>query len=288
MKKVLFLAMMALALVACEEKSNGGGGGGSSDGGSSSGGNSATSAALAAATADIVTQIGSDEATVEKNLLAAGYTKMKGQFSAPARMMPKKALKAQAESDEVMIEFAYNVPENYNEMTEEEGMAWLNKTLKSNTQIIFLELTFVDDMLRASSSNFITGIHSGISKLYTSTSDELYKELSSEAKQNWHGIIVDAEAMNNESFEEEGSMKQFTDHAEFVAAINAGKELVAEETAQNITSMTEEEIVGFFYAAGWVYPDENMQKEMMEESGLEVPYAYGSFNVADINYQGEK
>ena len=289
MKKVFYLAMMVVALVACEQKSNGGGGGGggSSEGGGTGGG--ATSSALAAATADMVDNLGSNQAVVEKDLLAAGFIKLDKSFSAPARLQAKKLRQAKADEGEVVVEYAYNVPANYEDMSEEEAIAWLNKTLKSSKELIFLEVSYQDSILKASSTNFMTGIHSGISKLYTADSDALYKKLSATAQKQWQGVIVDAKAMYDESAEEEGSSKQYDNHAQFVAAIAADKPMVAEEYASDAKE-SEEEVVGFYYAAGWMYPDEYMVQEMIKETEgmLEVGYAYGSFNVADVNYHGGK
>lgn len=289
MKKVFYLAMMVVALVACEQKSSGGGGGGGSSEGGSTGGGGATSSALVAATANMVDKLGANQEVVEKDLLAAGFIKLEKSFSAPARLQAKKLRQAKADYGEIVVEYAYNVPENYAEMSEEEAMKWLNSVLKSNKELILLQVSYQDSMLQATSTNFVTGIHSGISKLYTADSDALYKKLSANAQKAWHGVIMDAEAMSDENFEEEGSSKQYDNHAQFVAAIAADKPMVAEEYASDAKE-SEEEISGFYYFAGWAYPDENMVKELIEESEgiLEVGYAYGTFNVADINYDGEK
>lgn len=289
MKKVFYLAMMVVALVACEQKSSGGGGGGGSSEGGGTGGGGATSSALVAATANMIDKLGADQVAVEKDLLAAGFIKLDKSFSAPARLQAKKLRQAKADEGEVVVEYAYNVPANYADMTEEEAMAWLNKTLKSSTELIFLEVSYKDSILQASSTNFVTGIHSGISKLYTADSDALYKKLSADAKKAWRGVIVDAEAMHEESFEEEGSSKQYEDHAQFVAAVGTDKPMVAEEYASDVKE-SEEGVVGFYYGAGWAYPDEYMVQEMIEETEgeLEVGYAFGSFNVADVNYEGGK
>ena len=245
------MAMIAVAFMACGDKN---------------GANlpSKDKAAINEVTVEAVAMIGDDAASVDKALLAAGYTKADiSMMSAPKRIQRKFQAPAAKEEEQAYV---YGIDPKY--LTEEEeDAAAFNKALK-NGSIIIVYVMYVGDKLYAIESVTMAQCAKGASRLYTDISDGLYKQIPADAADKyWSGA---------------SEKKSYTKQEEFVADITAAEDgIVAQEQGYAITGVSAAGYEGFFYQGAWADPDAET-KEYMEEEG-NLPYAVAAVAVADVN-----
>ena len=252
MKKILLIAAVAIAFMACE-----------SNGASVP---SKDKKAAEKATISVVNQIGADAATVEKSLTDAGFEKVPAELipeweEAPKRMKGK-VNKAKAAYTEDLFIYGIDV-ESLN--SEDQGVSAMNKALKKGT-IIFAYAMYYDGKLLGVETVIYIKAAKGASKIYTDSSDGLFATIPADALlSEWTGLIDE---------------KESTDHAAFVAAVAAAEGAIeAEEQAYAITSASYD---GFFYMGAWYFPSDADKEEMAKE-GLDA-YALAQFLVVDVAY----
>lgn len=258
MKKVLFIAALAVAFMACENKEEMPKG---------------EQKALKTVTEDVVSMIGTaDEATVDKKLVAAGFTKVDVDEAAlmPRKAQPKmrKAIKAE---EPVVVAYVYGLPADYEKMTEEELEKYMKDQMNKGDGYIAVSVTYQNDVLFGTTTSLVTALREKVNVSYTKESDALYAALPEKGiMKEWSGFT----AVGKEE-------KEYTEHADFSAAVAAAQAISAQEMGYCVTAMSEAGYSGMFYQTYWENPDEEMKAEMIEEVG--TAYAYGYFMVADIN-----
>ena len=145
MKKVLFIAALAVAFMACENKEEMPKG---------------EQKALKTVTEDVVSMIGTaDEATVDKKLVAAGFTKVDVDEAAlmPRKAQPKmrKAIKAE---EPVVVAYVYGLPADYEKMTEEELEKYMKDQMNKGDGYIAVSVTYQNDVLFGTTTSLVTAL----------------------------------------------------------------------------------------------------------------------------------
>lgn len=258
MKKILLVAMVAFAFMACNEN------------GASVPSNDKK--AVKAVTSEAKALIGETPANVDKTLQKAGFSKVEGSLKVIAqRALPARAAKKiKAEVAPVEVMYFYNMPENANEMSDEEGIAYLNGLFEKGKCAVVAQAAYVDDKLVLISTSVLAPIKDNINLLYTENSDGLFKTLPTiDGKSTvWQGTI--------------GETKH-TDHAQYVADIAAAQAVQATEQAYSLqVDMDAQTATGFAYMCMWMNPSEEEQAEMKKEEGFVA--AMGEFAVLDYEY----
>jgi hypothetical protein len=258
MKKLLVLAMVAFAFLACNEGASV---------------PSKDKKAAKAVTSQAFDLLGSDAATVDKALADAGFTKVEGGaliYVAERKLAHvRKNVKAQDEGVEVT--YLYNVPEDYSDMSEKEATNYAKGVLDKGECIMMVMAYFYEDKLISFMTNVIAPLKDNINLLFTEVSDAEYKKLP-------EGSVV--EGMNTTQWEGGIDNERYTDHAKFVSKVAKAQTVSASEQGYAITKMdvATEKIEGFLYNNYWVNPDEEAQEEQVEESGFAA--AAGVFTVS--------
>ena len=248
MKKILLMAVVAVAFMAC--KSNG------------ADMPKADKSAMSAVTTNAVSQLGESSAKVEKNLVDAGFVKVKGgKLPTFAPALKKAQLKAADGAVQVM--YAYNLPENYGEMDEEEAVAYINKIMAKGETCIMVAVSFEDDELSGMATAYIVPVKKNINLFYTEISDDLYSQLPKQSA--WVGYAA-------EPGEKEGD--EYLDHKKFVSKVAAAEAIQTEESA---------ECLNYGYAGVWANPDEEQQAEL-EKAGFTTPIAIGAYMIANEEF----
>ena len=253
MKKILLMAVAAIALMACNSN------------------NAEMPAndkkAMNAATVQALAQIGQSTATVEKSLLDAGFVKAEVPASAPKRM--KQFNKLQAPAAATQAYYVYNIEAADLDLEDDAMAAKQNAILKKGKAIIIAVAVYSDDKLAMLTTTAIVAAKKGANKNYVTVSDGLYQQIPSDALAvQWQGTIDE---------------KEYKDQADYAAAIAA-----AEESAM---TANEVEIVikgistfggyeGFGYMGMFTFPTEKEIADQAKE-GCD-PYAAIVYAVADI------
>ena len=259
MKKLFLMAMVAIALVACK-------GNGEVNG---SGTPAQDKKALTTVTTDAVNVLGKDLASVEKSLVAAGFKKIENPevISAPAKKL--KAIKAE-EGDFPYVTYAYNLPENADQMTEEESKKYLKDLLAKGQYFITTAVLYSDDKVAGFETALIAGVNDNINLTYTDISDKLYSSMPENAiRKQWQGELG----------VEGGERKVYEKHEEYVASIAKAKAVGAMEQGYALTSATS--MSGLTYLCMWERPTEEREATMTQREGY--AYTLGSFMVADMS-----
>ena len=261
MKKILIMAMAVCALVACKKNS------------SDTGLPKADAKALEVTTTGAVDMLGDSPKQVDAALTKAGYRKIEGgynPFSAPVREAVAKQLKKAKAESTVEVTYAYGLPENYEEMSQSQAIAWANKALASGDPVMVVTVNYQSDELQAMATMFIIGKSSKANKTFTATSDDLYKKLpSGKANFYWGGYIEDSDAA-------EGSGTEYTDHSEFVSKVSKAEGIIAEESGVAVYK-------NWGYGNFWFNPSAEDEKEMLKE-GFTTPFCEGAYAIATADY----
>ncbi len=274
MKKYFFLAMAAVLCVACNQ-------------------NEASvpakdKAAVKTTTAEAAKLLNQPSADVDKRLVAAGYVKIENSVAdavaertaAPAR---KASNPFEEEFTDAVIEtYLYNLPEQYTAFMDfkeedtpkldEDTKKYVEETLGGNSCIVLVVTFYVDDALVALSTNVVAPIANNINTLFTQCSDGLYSQLNGTSKV-WEATVGD---------------EKFSDHAAFTAKVAAAQAVYAQENAYSYTvDLGQLEANGFAYYNMWTNPTDEQIAQQQEESGLNVAFAMGSFNVGKKSLKGQ-
>jgi len=254
MKKILFMAVIAVAFMACGEKN---------------GANlpSKDKKALDKVTVQAIEMIGQSAASVEKALLNAGFVKSDiDLMGAPKRMERKFQAPAASTTTEVM--YVYGVdPEKFADDDEDASVAAFNSALKKGS-IIVAYVVFTGDKLYGIECIAIAQCAKNASRMYTDISDGLYAEIPDNALMSqWEGEIA---------------KKTYTKQNEFVAAIAAAEDgITAAEQGYAVTAAVGSAYEGFVYVGQWADPNA-ADKAQMEKKGY-LPYVTAMLAVLDIN-----
>ena len=264
MKKLLVLAMVAFAFLACDQGAPV---------------PSKDKKAAKAVTSQAFDLLGSDAATVDKALTDAGYVEVKESTmnSVVARALKKVRKGIKAESKEQVM-YVYNLPQDYAKMTKEESIAYVKGLLDKGECMCAVVVRYSNNKMTLLSTEVIAPLKDDINLLFTEVSDEEYKKMpegisvAGEKMQQWVGSTVIG-------YEE----KEYTDHAELVAAVAKAKTIHVEEEAYSVTNvnLSSDEPEGVAYFNRWINPDEEEQESMLEENGFVL--AIGSFSVAHLS-----
>lgn len=254
MKKILFMAVIAVAFMACGDKN---------------GANlpSKDKKALDKVTVQAIEMIGQSAASVEKALLNAGFVKSDiDLLGAPKRMERKFQAPAASTTTEVMYVYGID-PEKFADDDEDAGIAAFNSALKKGS-IIVAYAVFGSDKLLAIECIAVAKCAKGASSMYTNISDGMFAEIPSDALMSkWEGAIA---------------KKSYTKQNEFVAAIAAAEDgITAQEQGYAVTAAVGSSYEGFLYQGIWTDPDAET-KAKMEKDGY-LPYVTAMLAVVDIN-----
>ena len=266
MKKLLVLAMVAFAFLACNEGASV---------------PSKDKKAAKAVTSQAFDLLGSDAATVDKALTDAGYVELKesNMNGVVARALKKVRKGIKAESSEQVM-YIYNLPQDYEKMTEEESTEYVKGLMDKGECMYVVVVRYSNDKMAILSTQVIAPLKDNINLLFTEVSDEEYKKMpegiSVEGKkmQHWAGYTFSGD-----------EDKEFTDHAELVAAVAKAKAIEVEEEAYSVTkvNLTSGDPEGIAYYNSWTNPDEEEQESMLKENGFVA--AVGSFTVCYLSNQ---
>ena len=197
--------------------------------------------------------------------------------SVVARALKKVRKGIKAESSEQVM-YVYNLPQDHEQMTEEEGVAYIKGLLDKGECMYVVVVMYYNNKMTLLSTQVIAPLKDNINLLFTEVSDEEYKKMpegisvAGEKMQQWVGSTVIG-------YEE----KEYTDHAELVAAVAKAKTIHVEEEAYSVTNvnLSSDEPEGVAYFNRWINPDEEEQESMLEENGF--VWAIGSFSVAHLS-----
>ncbi len=266
MKKLLVLAMVAFAFLACNEGASV---------------PSKDKKAAKAVTSQAFDLLGSDAATVDKALTDAGYVELKesNMNGVVARALKKVHKGIKAESSEQVM-YIYNLPQDYEKMTEEESTEYVKGLMDKGECMYVVVVRYSNDKMAMLSTRVLAPLKDNINLLFTEVSDEEYKKMpegiSVEGKkmQHWAGYTFSGD-----------EDKEFTDHAELVAAVAKAKAIEVEEEAYSVTkvNLTSGDPEGIAYYNSWTNPDEEEQESMLKENGFVA--AVGSFTVCYLSNQ---
>ncbi len=265
MKKLLVLAMVAFAFLACNEGASV---------------PSKDKKAAKAVTSQAFDLLGSDAATVDKALTDAGYVELKesNMNGVVARALKKVRKDIKAESSAQV--YIYNLPQDYEKMTEEESTEYVKGLMDKGECLYVVTVRYSNDKMAMLSTRVLAPLKDNINLLFTEVSDEEYKKMpegiSVEGKkmQHWAGYTFSGD-----------EDKEFTDHAELVAAVAKAKAIEVEEEAYSVTkvNLTSGDPEGIAYYNSWTNPDEEEQESMLKENGFVA--AVGSFTVCYLSNQ---
>ena len=264
MKKLLVLAMVAFAFLACNE-------------GASVPKKDKT--AVKAVTSQAFDLLGSDAAKVDKALTDAGYVELKesNMNGVVARALKKVRKGIKAESS-AQVMYIYNLPQDYEKMTEEESIKYVKGLLDKGECMYIVMVMYVENELTVLSTQVIAPLKDNINLLFTEVSDDQYKKMpagisiAGQSMSQWAGYTMSGE-----------DEEEYADHAAFVSAVAKAKAIEAAESAYSVTKydLTTGDSEGIAYYNSWINPDEEEQAAEEEDYGFVS--AMGAFSVG---YQG--
>ena len=259
MKKVLFMAMAAVALMAC----NGNGGGGNTP---SKNVPEADKKAYTAASADLMALVGKDVAQTEKALKDAGYVKLDMEAKAAGALAPAKYKipAAQKAGIEESL-FVYNFPENLAD--EQAGRKYLDSIIAAGKGYAMAYVYSYQNNMVLVESNACLAITADANKMFAGISEKLYAGMPQTAIQKYY----------NGSYVIAKDTTKFDANQKFVEAIaKIDGAVIASEMAIAITS---QQYDGFAFLDSWANPDD-ATKEAIKGKGF-TPYIYASFLLGD-------
>ena len=260
MKKFFIMAIAALAMIACNSNDP-------------NGPSSKEQKAMKLAASGAVDMLGKDQASVEKQLTAAGFVKMDDAVKLPMKRQPLRKVKGQ-KAEGASVTYIY--PAEAVEMGEDA----MPKFMTDGNTVVGATVMYNEDgkMVAIETISYVGAAQPKSS--FINLSNALYDKIPSGSIGNqtsfpmamWKGYFSDN--MEVEPVEVE-------DHATLIAKVKAADMVISEEGAQVVKSYSEEAIDGFVYSAAFVVPDEEAKAEMVKEVGF--AYAYAMTYVADMD-----
>ena len=247
MKRILILALVAITVVACEQK------------------NEEISRhdknALKLVTVDAVQLLGKNSAAVEKSLLKAGFVLVadttKTQMPALRANMPEMINMPQKITPNRVSTYKYG---------DQDGLR-----TKGDTYIIAYA-AYYEDVFVVMQCYFFKKIDDKINLLYKEISDlQISKIPENVYYWSWRGT-------NN--FYEQDKTLSYTDHERYVTDIGASTPIDTEEQGVAQTSVFGTE--GYVYHNKWQYPSAAIQDTMLLK-GFSEPYVIGTFTTQSVS-----
>lgn len=267
MKKILFLAMAAVALMAC----NGAGGG--------AGVPSSDKKAINAASGDAFAMVGKAKADVDKAFKDAGFTLlstnnqagMPSRFKAPAAKL--------AEPEVIANAYGYNYPDV---KTQAEFYAALDSLMGAGKSVVMVYTFFLNDTLILGQTHVQMPCTEGIGTNFAENSDKFFKviDLKGATDQNWQGVVYNGE-------EKEFANGEHTAFTKFIVD-NQKDGLEAQERGAVILS--KEDYNGFEYLNYLFIPNEKDkadQKLDVKNNYAESEFLFGQFMYVELYLQQE-
>jgi hypothetical protein len=258
MKKYFFLAVAALALLACNPN-------GAVD--------PATKTSADQVSANAVSSLGKDRAVVVAEILKAGFVRAEDvtSQSVPMRNKVAKSIMASSYDSETFI---LNAPANFSElikMDEEEGaIKLIEAVVATGKPCIIITLLFdANDKLAAAEFNLMAAKGIGAGNLFVSCSNDFFKSLTSD--RDWEGSIAqypeNIMAEPTEDMYHEYTLAERSQYeSKLVSAINGSGYI--DEAAR---CSTEGEKPGYNYMLMW----EAVPAAALQQEGI-PPYVAGS------------
>ena len=256
MKKILFVALSALMLVACNHRN-------------APDIPKEDQSVLNNASKNVISVLGTDKATAEQKFIKAGFRKVEGDiyFESPQRRVVSIA-KQLTDDDDVSC-FVYNISEELEDASDEDQV---NAIIESKqTAVIFLA-SYMNGILANINGKFIVGAEvDNVNGLYLDCSENLHSNISGLAA-TWEGSITDKE--NDDEVTEYESYKKYSN------ALYPMNSLFAEEIgAGQIGGMFS--MKAFAYHITWDKPNEsearwqtnNGYKTAIAEAGFSISYS---------------
>jgi len=176
MKKYFYLAVIALACIACNSNSV----------------DSNTRSAVEKLSSSAVSALGKSHDVVVADVTKAGFVKVEGQVpyvgGAPEKRQAKKVSSNNEET------YVLNMPDNWEELVNDKSdgaeVAFIDAVIESGKPAVFLVLAFdEDDIFCYAEFTLIAGKNAGAGSLFVSTSEDFFDGLNGENKR-WHGSII--------------------------------------------------------------------------------------------------
>ena len=261
MKKVLFMAMAAVALMAC----NGNGGGNTP----SKNVPEADKKAYTAASADLMALVGKDVAQTEKALTDAGYVKVEMEAGVAGALAPAK-YKIPAAQKAAIEEslFFYNFPENVAEMDEQEGKKYLDSLIAAGKGYAMAYVYSYQNTMVLVESIACLAITADANKMFAGISEKVYAGMPQTAIQKYY---------NGSNVIAKDTTKFETNQAFVEAIAKIDGAVIASEMAIAVTS---QQYDGLAFLDSWVNPDD-ATKEAMKGKGF-TPFINASFLLGDF------
>ena len=224
MKKILLMAMVAFAFMACN--------------GNGADAPSKDQKAIDAATVQAPSLIGQAPEAVDKALVKAGFTQADVEFAKVAkRHLPARAPQMQNAEEPVEVVYLYNITEDIMENEDQsKSIAYVNSVLAKGDCIVIAMAMYLEDKLAGIACDVMVPMKDSCSLIYTTVSDGLFKQMPKidNVYATWQGQV---------------GKEMYTDHAAFVAALAAAKAVEANEMGSYMEK-------GYCYVGHWGYPDE--------------------------------
>lgn len=257
MKKLMYLAMAAVLLMACDP-----------NGRVDVPGNDKK--ALNQSAAKALTMIGGSATQVDKDLLNLGFTKTILMEGAPVRFnQPAMAQTTPEPPLEGRVYYLLNVPSRWLVMSSDDEMhALINELVESKRVGIIIQVEYYDGKLNSASCQVMVNADvKGVNNLFAGASRSLYGGMPKDAKINRYEAYV----QNEQSEEKEASFNKREDFDAALASLEIG---YARENCR-----FEADGKGAFYTISWSVLDSETRKEY-ENKGV-LPFCAGSFSIFD-------
>lgn len=224
MKKILLMAMVAFAFMACN--------------GNGADVPSKDQKAIDAATVQAPSLIGQAPEAVDKALVKAGFTQADVEFARVAkRHLPARAPQMQNAEEPVQVVYLYNITEEImKEKDESKTIAYANSVFAKGNCIVIAMAMYLEDKLAGIACDVMVPLNDSCSLIYTTVSDGLFKQMPKidNVYATWQGQVGET---------------VYADHAAFVSSIAAAKAVEANEQGSYMEK-------GYCYVGHWGYPDE--------------------------------
>ncbi len=221
MKKIFFLAVVAVVFMAC---------GGSGNGALLP---DKDKKVLDKVTSESVALLLQNPTKVDQYLTDAGFEKIDYDFSsyiARRRIANQRQSKATSEDRDAL--YLYGISAKEAHYDDDEFFNQQNKVLEKGNSVIIAYCHFEEGQLEGIEISYLVPEKKGINKIYTDISEALYDK-----SVYWDGSV---------------GKDKFKDHSEFVAAIIAAESVSAIEEGASTSNPSSP----YVYSAGWTNPAE--------------------------------
>lgn len=255
MKKLFFLAMSALVLLACSERN-------------APDIPKKDQSVLSKASKNVIKHFGESKAEAEAAFIKAGFRKSEiDMYYVPERRVVK-APQRRSDDDDISC-FVYNITEEMENDTEGE---MINKIIESKKTALIFFATYINGIFANVQGKLIVGAEvDNVNMVYLDCSDNLHDNISG-LTGTWQGQIV-----NNEDDDE--VTEDFTSYKPFYNALYPMNALFAQEAGGGqiggLFSMC-----SFGYSLTWNKPNETEARFQINNYGYKTPIAEAGFSIS--------